>query len=309
MKYTYIGLTIFAFIFGLYSCNEDEVFEKEQYKNVFALVSESDNVAIKYHKLGEESTGFVAASLGGTNPTQKDIVVNLVEDESLIDAYNKTNFDVDVSKYARPLPKDKYDIDSYQFTIPKGEINGKLPLRIRPDGLSPDTTYFISLLVNSFDNYEINPEKNFVLYSVKLKNYWAKGNGSTMYNMRGKLRQEGTTAEIEMPGTKIIQPLSTNRVRIMAGNETYESDITVFNNEAIILEISDDNKVTISPYKNIEVEQIDGDSEFPNIFFVENDGFKTYKTFLLHYRYRISTVTYYIKEELRLEFNEEDENY
>lgn len=308
MKYTYICLTIFAFIFGLYACNEDEVFEKEQYKNVFALVSESDNVAVKYHKLGEESTGFVAASLGGTNPTTKDIVVNLVEDESLIDAYNKTNFDVDVSKYARPLPKDKYDIDSYQFTITKGEINGKLPLRIRPDGLSPDTTYFISLLVNSFDNYEINPEKNFVLYSVKLKNYWAKGNASTMYNMRGKLRQEGTTAEIEMPGTKIIQPLSTNRVRIMAGNETYESDITVFNNEAIILEISDDNKVTISPYKNIEVQQIDGDSEFPNIFFVENDGFKTYKTFLLHYSYRISTVTYFIKEELRLEFNEDEEN-
>ncbi len=307
MKYADIGLIIILSL-GLSSCNRDEVFDKEQYKNVFALISESSNVSVKYHKLGEESTGYIAASCGGTNSTQKDIVVNLAEDESLIDDYNKTNFDVNTSKYARPLPKDKYNIANYQFTIPKGEISGRLPIQIDPDGLSPDSAYFVALRVDSHTTYEINPDKNFVLYSVKIKNYWAQGNGSTIYSMRGKLRIGDSAAEIEMPGTKIMQPLSKNSVRIIAGNETYASDVSVFNKAAIILEISDDNKVTISPYKNVEVHQIDGDPDFPNIFMVEDDGFKTYKTFLLKYGYKVDNEVYEIKEELRLEFDEMDQD-
>lgn len=50
------------------ACDRDEVFEREQYKNVFALISESDNVSRKYHKLGEESIGYVSASLGAPTP-------------------------------------------------------------------------------------------------------------------------------------------------------------------------------------------------------------------------------------------------
>lgn len=306
MKYANIGLIIALFL-GISACNQDKVFEKEQYKNVFALISGSDNVSEKYHKLGEESTGYVAASCGGTNSTEKDIVVNLVEDKSLIEAYNKANFDVNISKYVRPLPQDKYDIDSYQFTIPKGEIGGKMPIRIRPDGLSPDSSYFVALRVEKYSTYEINPEKSYVLYSVRIKNYWAQAGGSTIYSMRGKLREQGSASEIETPGTKIMSPISINKVRIMAGNETYVSDVAVFNKSAIVLEIGDDNKVTISPYKNIVVTQIDGDPDFPNIFKIEDDGFKTYKTFLLKYSYQVGSKAYEIKEELRLEFNEKDD--
>jgi len=289
------------------ACNRDEVFEREQYKNIFALISESDNVARKFHKLGEESTGYVTASLGGTNPTSRDIVVNLVEDKSLIDAYNRTNYDVDVTKYVLPLPKDKYDIDSYQFSIPSGEISGRLPIRIRPDGLSPDSAYFIALRVESYSAYEVNPEKSFILYRVRTKNYWAQADGNTIYNMRAKLRVQGSTSELEMPGTKVMHPVTRNKVRVMAGNETYEPDVNVFNRLAIVLEIAEDNKITIAPYKNVEVTQIDGDKDFPNIFKVEDDGFKTYKTFLLRYNYKSGNSIYEMKEELRLEFEEEEE--
>ncbi len=306
MKYAVISLIIILFL-GIYACDRDEVFEKEQYKNVFALISGSNNVSTKYHKLGAESTGYVAASCGGTNPIQKDIVVNLVEDQSLIDKYNTTNYDVDVAQYARPLPKGKYDIDSYQFTIPAGEIGGKLPIRIRPDGLCPDSTYMIALRVDSHSTYEANPDKNFVLYMVRIKNYWAQSDGSSTYYMKGKIREKGATAEIEVPGTKTMFPIGKNKVRIMAGNETYESNIAVFNKAAIVLEIDDKNKVTISPYKSIVVHQIDGDSYYPNIFKIEDDGYNTYKTFLLHYDYTVGNTTYEIKEELRLEFDAENE--
>ncbi len=288
-------------------CDRDEVFEREQYKNVFALISESDNVSRKYHKLGEESIGYVAASLGGTNPTTKDIVVTLVEDPSLLDDFNRTNYDTDVSKYGKPLPQDNYDIDSYRFTIPAGEINGRLPIRIRPDGLSPDTAYFISLRVESHSSYEVNPDKSYLLYRVRTKNYWADASGNTNYSMRAKLRVAGSASELEMPGTKVMHPLTKNSVRVMAGNETYESNTNVFNRFAIVLTIGDDNKVTISPYGNIEVGQVDGDSQFPNTFFIEDDGFKTYKTFLLRYNYKNGNTVYEMKEELRMEFDADQE--
>ena len=53
---------------ALVACDRDEVFEKEQYKNVFALISENDNVSRKFHLLGKESVGFV----GGDKSDNKE---------------------------------------------------------------------------------------------------------------------------------------------------------------------------------------------------------------------------------------------
>lgn len=301
-------LLLAVIMLALVSCERDEVFEKEQYKNVLALISESDNVSRKVHSLGKESIGYVAASVGGTNPTKKDIVVKLMEDPSFIDAFNKTNFDLDKTKYIRELPQSHYSIESYQFTVPAGEIGGKLPIRLNVDGLSPDSAYFISLRIESSSAYEVNPEKSFVLYRIRIKNQWAIGDGTSSYNMSIKQRESGSASEIQMPGRKIMHPLTKNQVRIMAGNETFVSNINVFNKSAMVLTIQDDNSITISPYKNLEVWQVDGDPDFPNIFKIEDDGYKKYKTFLLRYNFKQNGTTLEIKEELRLEYNEEDED-
>jgi hypothetical protein len=292
----------------LSGCDRDEVFEKEQYKNVFALVSESDNVLRKLHDLEEyESVGYISASMGGTNPTVRDIRIQLEEDPSLIEEYNVASFDVDVSNYHPQMPSDKYDIETLSLVIPAGEIMETIPIRIRPQGLSPDSAYFISLKVVSFDTYEANPEKSYVLYRVRTRNRWAVGDGSTNYTMNGRL-QLGSS-EIQVPGTKPMAPISANEVRVMAGNELHESKIVTLRKGAIVLEINPDYTVKIKPYANLDVSQIDGDPNFPNIFFVEDDGFKTYKTFLLHYRYNFNGTEKVMKEELRLEFNKNLDNY
>jgi len=300
-------LSIGMLLVGLQSCKDDEVYEKEQYKNVFALISESDNVARKFHNLGEESIGYIAASMGGTKATDKDVTINLVEDKSLIDQFNRTNYDTDVSKYVKAMPVDKYDVEAYQFKIPAGQISGRLPIRIRPDGLSPDSAYFIPLRVDTYTSYEANHQKSFILYRVKTKNVYAISDGTTVYNMRAKYRQQGSASELEMPGTKVMHPLTKNSVRIMAGNEAYASNVNTFNRFAIVLTVGEDNKVTISSYKNVVVTQVNGDPEFPNIYKIEDDGFKTYKTFLLRYNYVSGTTVVEMKEELRLEFSPEDE--
>ena len=121
------------FLLGLLSCDIDEIFKTEQYKNVFALVSGTDNIYSKYYDLREEeSIGYLSASCGGTNPTTKDINISLVEDPLLIEAYNKTNYDVEYNKYAHQLSKSKYDIDSYKLRIPAGEIKASLPIQSDP---------------------------------------------------------------------------------------------------------------------------------------------------------------------------------
>lgn len=307
MKFRNI-IIIAAFILGIVSCNQDEVFEKEQYKNVFALISQSDNVYTKYFDLRkDESLGYISFSMGGTNKTEEDVVINLVEDKSFIDAYNRVNFDMDVQKYIKPLSDSKYDLEALQCKIPAGEIGGQIPIRIRPAGLSPDSSYFISVRVDSYSKYEINPQKNYLLYRIRIKNYWALGDGTTGYNMRAKRKEKGSLTGIEIPGVKIMHPISANEVRVIAGTETYKSDVATFNKFAIVLEISDDNKVTIKPYKDVKVKQIDGDVDFPNIFRIDDDGFKTYKTFLLRYDYTVNGKTYEMQEELRLQFNPKDE--
>lgn len=301
------GCLVLFFALLLYSCDRDEVFEKEQYKNVFALISESDNVSRKYHILGGESVGYIAASLGGTNPTTEDITVKLVEDPSYLDAFNRTNYDVDKTKYMKPLPENNYDIDSYEFIIPAGDISGRLPIRIRPDGLSPDYEYGIALRVESHSSYEVNHEKSYVIYSVRIKNRWASSDGNTIYNMSGRMREKGESYELQMPGTKVMHPVSKNQVRVIAGNETYEANAATFNQFAILLTVDEENNVTISPYKNIEVTQIDGDPFYSNTFFVEDDGFQTYKTFRLNYEYKSGDKVFEFREELRLQFNPNEE--
>ena len=308
MKYNRNHYLFACAILCLSACKRDEVFEKEQYKNVFALVSESDNVSRKLHDLEEnDSTGYISASMGWTNPTGRDVRIQLEEDPSLIEDLNVASFDVDVSSYHPRMPSDRYDIETLSLVIPAGEIAGSIPIRIRPQGLSPDSAYLIALKVVSFDTYEVNPEKSYVLYRVRTRNRWAVGDGSTSYNMRGRL-QLGAS-EIEVPGTKPMAPVNANEVRIMAGNELYESKITTLRKGAIVLEINPDYTVKIKPYANLDVSQIDGDTGFPNIFFVENDGFKTYKTFLLHYRYNFNGTEKVMKEELRLEFNKNLDDY
>lgn len=297
-----IPIALIILLMGMLSCDNDEVFKTEQYKNVFALISETDNIYSKYYDLREpESVGYLSASCGGTNPITKDINISLVEDLSLIDAYNKTNFDVEYNKYAHALSKSKYDIDSYKLKIPTGKIKSSLPIRIRPEGLSPDSIYFIPIRIDSHDSYEANPEKSYILFRIRIKNFYARDNGTT-YNLTGK-EQDRTIF-----GTKIMHPLSANKVRIMAGTEAYMSDIEVHKKYALVLETNEEGKVHISPYGDIQVNQIDDDPEYPNIFKVTYDGYRYYKTFLLRYDFTKNNVTYQMREELRLQFDPENED-
>ena len=288
------------------SCNRDEVFEREQYKNVFALISGTDNVSDWLHDLRKsESEGYVSASMGGSNPSKSDVRVSLVEDLKLIDNYNTTAFDVNTSRFIKPLPVDKYTISAYNFTIPAGFVKASIPVKIRPEGLSPDSSYFIALKVDTYSAYEVNPEKDYVLYRVRTKNWWSV-QGGTAYTQRGDRVPAGTTNNpMQVFGSKRLYPLTAKSVRVLAGTELNDnSNSEVFRRRSMILDIGDDNKITIRPFSDrIVINQVDGDEDFPNVVLLNNDRFKYYKTFLLCYTYTHSDgVSYLMREELRTEY-------
>ena len=283
--------------FFMMSCNDTEVFEQEMYKNVVALISSSyhNNFEEIVPLNGEEVTGFISASVGGSYAPAQDIVVNLVEENTPFDRYNWSLYDADSTRYAKLLPKDKYEIPDYKLIIKAGERTGRTEIKIRPEGLSPDSTYFISLQAVDGEGLELNPTKNNVLYKVTIYNQYASQASNSFYNMTG-LQNGAITA-----ASKQLFPLSTNSVRVIAGVESFANNETSIANTAMILEVDSENKVTIKPYKDLQVTQVDGNSRFPNTSHVEEAFGRKFNVFLLSYTYVIGNETREMQEELRME--------
>ena len=325
MKFRYILAA--AALLTFVACDEQEVFEKEQYKNIFGFVCESDNTKEKIVSLHlDEATTYVSISMGGSNPPAQDVTINFKEDPSLIDAYNSSNFDTDVAKYAVALPQEHYTIENYSCTIKAGERLGVVPVKVIPNGLSVDKTYFIPLRVTDYDNGEMDPEKGTVLFQVGIKNHWAESSG-TAYNMIGRRQQvsdvttgeeiTNVTSEISMPGTKYVYPYSDSEVRLFPGNETYSTDHHVMEQKGMIIEISGDEdgdkvrQISLEPVRDLFVKLVDEndpryDEFYNNTYSLIDDGFNVYKTFLLQYYYSIDgTNFYHMKEEVRVEYKED----
>lgn len=297
-------------VLTLFSCNRDEIFEREQYKNVVALLSDDGfNIFAEELAFSEDGVdGYIAASCGGALPTTVPIDIEMVEDESLINKYNISNYDTDAERYAHYLDHSRYTVENQTLTIPAGERAGRMKIKIRTAGLSPDSVYLIPFKAASFSAYELNLNKSTVLYRLYLKNYYASTkSGNTLYTHRGV--RAGTNTMLQ----KQVFPVADNEVRIFAGIKPFQANESLINKWSIRIVVAEDNSVTILPWNTSEfgmkITQIDDDPDYPNIFKIEDTGFKTYKTFLLCYEYvdPDDGKTYQMKEELRLEFNEREE--
>src|SRR3546814_488164 len=169
-------------------------------------------------------------------------------------------------------------------------------IKLRPEGLAPDSTYFSGLRATNIADVEINPTKNTVLYQVSLENNYASQVTNSMYTMTGI--KDGN---IPVAANKELFPLTHNRVRMVAGNELYESTVASIEKKGVVLEVDEFNNVTIKPYKDIEITQLNNDPAYPNIFKVEEAFGRETNVFLLSYEYTIDGVTMTMKERVELQ--------
>ncbi|MDR2563101.1 MAG: DUF1735 domain-containing protein [Prevotellaceae bacterium] len=272
-------------LIGFAACNRDEIYKKEMYKKVVYLLSDNNQIYTEVYTLNEdEPVKYLSVGCGGSLPNEEEIVITLEADTVLLKKYNKTNFDIDSAAFAKLLPENHYQIPSMTVSMPAQSPDQyvKLPIKVRPEGLSPDTTYFVPLAIKSVSKYEINPEKYNVLYQVVIENDYAEQKTRTYYHMKGTSVNEGSTRETVIAGTKPIQPLTKSRSRVFAGGnlQTTTSSLNDILKNSIVLNVNSDRSISILPYSTIDVVQL----YHPNYNKYSIEGKERY--FYLYYRYR-----------------------
>ncbi|RIJ48046.1 DUF4361 domain-containing protein [Maribellus luteus] len=318
---------IYSILLGLAFAGCDSYdFEQEQYKNEINLLSNSKMIYDKQvaDLTKSSDTIYLVASLSGTKNSDKTFNVALIEADSLFNAYNKSNFDIDSSRFARLLPKECYTIPNFEMQIPAGETQVKFPIYLQNlNKLSPDSLYFLDYQIDPSKTSEFNPEKSEVLLRIYKENEFSTTKENVYYNYTSSfiITLYKNNMETRRPtSSNQVFALGGNSVRMMAGDETFGSYTTAYdriNKKSIKVVIGDQTSinplarnVTIEPYKEIDVVQMTPVDMYDNTFLINiistPDGRATYyKEFRLHYKYRLSDADPYreVKAILRMEYS------
>jgi hypothetical protein len=282
MKYLSKIIAVIACITAS-SCDIYEQFREELYENVFCLVGNSNNIYAVSHSFDNEvSEGFVSIYCGGTNPIENDVTIELEFDTTSISLYNELNYDLDTSRYAKWLAPSKYEIPTFSATMKAGQKDPYvvIPLKIFPEGITPDSIFFIPLRIKSITNgYRVNPDMDRVLYRIYLENKYAQTRAQTLYGLRGK-RNSAT----EITGTKNAYPLTASQFRITVDKQSEldknnKVDMDLINKYSIIIEVNEDNTVSVIPYGTIQIEQLGEPDE-------NRMEITDLVRFYIHYKYR-----------------------
>lgn len=289
-------LLVAAVTFCMTACNEDAQFDKELYKKVINVLSDDNLIFAVNHDLNkEESTGYISIGCGGTKHIDTDALVELEPDNEALAEYNRLNFDIDESRFAHALDPWRYDIPD-MTTVLKADSEdnyGTIPVHVRPEGLSPDSIYLISLRIKSASAYEINPKKRTVLYRVLLKNDYALQSPSTTYSTVGmdifyKENGEEIDRYSSFSLTRPVVPLTKNSIRCFAGMNTYDvskltkADIQKY---AICITVNEDATLTVTSGGTMQVEMVAGEGS--NLYVETKTNLDRIQRFYLHYRYRV----------------------
>jgi hypothetical protein len=272
---------------SLVGCNTDSIYQEEQYKTLVYLLSGSENVyAASYTLNEEEPVRYVTVGCGGSNSNEKDITVTLEPNPDMLDKFNSLNYNYP-SEYAKLLPADRYEIASYTVTLPANSDYHyvRMPVKVRALGLSPDSMYFIPLKIKSVSRYDVNEDKKDVLFRVAIENDYAQQLTPTYYAKSGTMSNPVTV----LSGTKLVQPLGKDKVRMFIGNETYGSATTVADIErlSVIVQIKEDNSLLVTPYGSMEVEMLDKVNGYNRYIPELLQGTTKQRVFYLNYRFRL----------------------
>lgn len=293
MKIKYYIIPVMAAAAMMTACDENDQFKGELYEKVIYVLSDNDHIFSSVHQLGGTSDGYLTIYCGGTEHITQDVKVEVEPYQQALDDYNYINFDLDESRYARLLDPAHYTIESYSTVLSANspDYYSLIPIKVNPDGLSPDSTYIIPMRIKSVSDHRVNPDKDKVLYRVVLANKFATMEHTTYYQMTG-VETLGLAAGDNASGisvTRVVAPLSKNQVRMFAGTHSYvPNNVTLeeIDTYAMTVTLNDDHTVSIEPYGSIEVEQLDNPES--NCWEYNEKG---WLMLYMNYRYK-DTVTY-----------------
>lgn len=305
-------------VFG--ACNSYD-FEQEQYRKEVNLLQNSEGVydrqVVDMADQGTEKGAVIniVAGLSGSRPSTEAYTVTIAPADSMLKAYNKSNFDIETDRYAKLLPTRCYSAPELSAQIPTGKSKVLFPFQLKNlDSLSPDSIYMLDYEINPLESAAYNNKKKHVLLRIHWRNYYASTKLRMMYNYTAAQvitvpTAVGEEASVRRP-TNAVQafPLSKNSVRFIAGDEDYgdyKKALPQINQKSIIVEVGEQlpenpqaREIRIKPYRSDEIEviQLTPIGEYDNTFLVNEIGglggtnSTYYKEFRVHYKYRLLKV-------------------
>ena len=168
----------------LSACNEYD-FDQEQYRNEVGLLSNSSLIYDRQvANVGQEKdTIYLVATVSGSQISPNTHHVALLESDSLLKAYNKSNFDIEKEKFAKLLPDECYDFPNKELDIQAGTSKVMFPIYLKNlERISPDSIYFLDYKIDPEKTPNYNPDKSHVLLRIYKENYYATTKTSTYYN-------------------------------------------------------------------------------------------------------------------------------
>lgn len=250
-----IVLSVFA------ACDENEMYKEELYEKMINIVSDDEKVFVVEYDLNEEDAiGYISVNCGGTNRIDRDVMVELEPDLTLLPEYNRLNYDTATLKYAKEMPLSHYKIPTMSTIIKKEAVEtyGLVEVRVKPEGLSPDSLYMIPLRIKNVSDYVINPDKDNVLYNVQIKNDYARQMKTTYYKMRGT-KVENNGMSVPTSADKVFYPISKNKVRMLAGILAFKDKMATLDEidkGGVIITINADNTLTLTAAGSLQLEMV-----------------------------------------------------
>lgn len=137
-------------------------FDQEQFRKEVNLLSNSnlvyDRQVAELQQGGD--TLFVVASLSGSQATDEPVTVVLQHSDTLLRAYNKSNFDINKARFAKYLPEECYEFPTMEMNISAGSSKAMFPVYLKNlEKISPDSIYFLEYKIDSLRTPDCNPKR------------------------------------------------------------------------------------------------------------------------------------------------------
>ena len=142
-----VGVTATAV---LTSC-EQEFYQDEQYRKEIYIVSGEDNIFQREFAFGGEEIGYLSVYASGTTPIEKEVMVELERNETVLSDYNQKRYGDNYKNYVLELPDTHYKVDDWSINLyPNANSSYSLfPIKVNIDGLEPEDNYFLTLRIAS----------------------------------------------------------------------------------------------------------------------------------------------------------------
>lgn len=316
-KYKFLfGLALAAV--ALSSCNNYD-FDQNFYPHKVGLMAGTnriyDRTTVELSAVEKgDATIKLVALISGSQMPDRDYHVTVEHEDSLFKAYNKSNFDIDSTRFAKLLPENCYEDPNLTGTVAAGTNKCTFDIKLKNlEQLSPDSTYFLNYRIASHDaealatdNNNLGETLDRVLLKITWKNNWSSTEEAMNYQLVSTQVINLTNASVTRPTNTVRAfPIDARSVRFLAGDESYDNytkalhDINV---KSFVVTVGDQTEtnpsaynVSFKPYKtdSLEIQALTPSGEYDNTFLYNEIGGSAstnptyYKEFRLHYRYRV----------------------